>query len=201
MSTRTVEPAGAEPDQRIFLRRASWGDYERILTIRGESSGVRVSYLDGEIELMSPSRHHERIKSTIARLVEAFALERGIDLSAFGSWTLREEGDDAGAEPDECYVVGAHEPERPDLAIEVVWSSGSLDKLEIYRRLGVPEVWFWIKGKITIHRLRDEGYEAVPRSGLFADLDLDHLTTFVDRKSMTQSVREYTDWLRTHPPA
>jgi hypothetical protein len=43
-----------------------------------------------------------------------------------------------GVEPDECYVLGdVAEPARPDLAIEVVWSSGGINELEIYRKLGV----------------------------------------------------------------
>ena len=32
--------------------------------------------------------------------------------------------------------------EIPELAIEVVYTSGGIDILKIYRRLGVKEVWF-----------------------------------------------------------
>lgn len=54
-----------------------------------------------------------------------------------------------GAEPDECYVFGEDpDPERPDLAIEVIWISGGMNKLEIYRALGVAEVWHWRRGRI-----------------------------------------------------
>jgi hypothetical protein len=31
-------------------------------------------------------------------------------------------------------------PQVPDIAIEVVWTSGGIDKLEVYRGLDVPEV-------------------------------------------------------------
>jgi Uma2 family endonuclease len=56
---------------------------------------------------------------------------------------------------DECYIVGPDQnKEVPDLALEVVWTSGGLDKLEIYRRLGVGEVWIWKDGRITVHALR-----------------------------------------------
>ncbi|MEG4506483.1 Uma2 family endonuclease [Microcoleus sp. F6_B4] len=34
----------------------------------------------------------------------------------------------------------------PDLAIEVVFTSGGIDKLQLYKRLGIPEVWFWEDG-------------------------------------------------------
>jgi Uma2 family endonuclease len=53
------------------------------------------------------------------------------------------------------------DPQRPDLAIEVIWTSGGLDKREIYRALGVREVWFWRKGRLTVHALRPAGYEEI----------------------------------------
>ena len=38
---------------------------------------------------MSPSKGHERFKSFIGRLLEAYAIERGVKISPYGSWTLR----------------------------------------------------------------------------------------------------------------
>ena len=84
-----IDPRSLEPEPRITLHGVSWDQYEALLGIRGESSGVRLTYLDGELELMSPSRPHEGIKKCIARLLETWALERGIDLDGFGSWTIR----------------------------------------------------------------------------------------------------------------
>ncbi len=40
--------------------------------------------------------------------------------------------------------------EAPDLAIEVIWTSGGIDKLESYRGLGVGEVWFWREGRMEV---------------------------------------------------
>ena len=85
-----------------------------------------------------PSRDHERIKSFLGCLLEAYALEAGIDLSPSGAWTLKHAPRKAGAEPDECYIVGPdQDKDAPDLVIEVAWTSGGIDKLEIYRRRGV----------------------------------------------------------------
>ena len=82
----------------------------------------RVAYLEGALELTSLSKDHERIKSYIGRLLEAYALERGIDLSPYGAWTLKSPLRESGVEPDECYIVGDDQgKEAPDLAIEVVW--------------------------------------------------------------------------------
>jgi Uma2 family endonuclease len=46
-----------------------------------------------------------------------------------------------GLEPDECYSIG-HARKLPDFALEVVETSGGIDTLEAYRRLGFREVWF-----------------------------------------------------------
>jgi hypothetical protein len=76
-----------------------------------------------------------------------------------------------GVEPDECYEVDGPKP-APDLAIEVVWTHGGIDKLSIYRAFGVREVWSWIDGRIDVHALRGQAYERIPASELFPDLDL-----------------------------
>jgi Uma2 family endonuclease len=144
---------------------------------------------------MRPSKDHERIKSYIGRLIEAYALERGIDLSPYGSWTLKSPPERGGLEPDECYLVGDQTKETPDLAIEVVWTSGGIDKLEIYRRLSVGEVWFWTDSGIEVHVLREQRYVRTDRSRLFPDLDLSLLSSFLDRPTVLQAVRAFRDAL------
>jgi hypothetical protein len=77
-----------------------------------------------------------------------------------------------------------------------VWTSGGINKLEIYRRLGVGEVWFWKGGRIEIHVLRQTEYEHVNRSELFPDLDLTWLCSFLDRPTALQAVRAMLATLR-----
>src|SRR4029078_2499158 len=62
-----------EEDQHGVLRAMSWQDFEALLAIRGERSGVRMYYLDGEIEIVSPTKIHEERKTTLARLLEIWA--------------------------------------------------------------------------------------------------------------------------------
>jgi len=184
-------------DQRVFLFNKTFRDYEALLAIRGERGSPRLYFLEGTIELMSPSIDHEGIKSLIGRLVETFAEERGIDVNAFGSWTLKRRAKERGAEPDECYVLGAARKKVPDFAIEVEWTRGGLDKLEIYRKLGVREVWMWsLKRGITVHALRGERYEKVPRSELLPQLDLAELAPLLLTTNQTKTVREYRAKLR-----
>jgi Uma2 family endonuclease len=179
-------------DDIIVLRDVTWADYQRLLEIRGDRPVPRLTYLEGALELMTPSRPHESLKSMIGRLVEAWCLERGVGITPYGSWTHESKEAERGVEPDECYVLGdATEPERGDLAIEVIWSSGGLDKLEVYRKLAVREVWIWKAGAIGVHALRGERYVPVDRSEILGGIDLDELLRFVDVRPMTRAVTEY----------
>jgi Uma2 family endonuclease len=151
-----------------------------------------MAYLMGDLEIMTPARPHEGLKFKIGHLVAVWCLETGIEFSGYGSWTLEGKSADHGVEPDECYVFGnVPEPERPDLAIEVVWTSGGIDKLEIYRRLGVPEVWFWRRGRLTAHVLRGDQYAQVLESAVLPGIELTELAGFLDRPTASQAIREY----------
>jgi len=184
-------------DQRIVMYGVSWAQYERQLAQRGEASSPRIAYFEGTLELMSPSRDHERIKSYIGCLVETYAIERGIELSPYGSWTLKRKVKKSGVEPDECYLVGLDQSGKtPHVAIEVIWTSGGIGKLDIYGRLGVGEVWFWKAGRIEVHLLRGDAYEPASRSALFPELDLDLLASFLDHPTATQAMRAFRDALR-----
>jgi Uma2 family endonuclease len=185
-------------DQRVFLHDVSWQDYEKLLTIRGESSGTRITYFRGEIELMTPSLDHEFQKKLLARLVEAYADECGIDLCGVGSWTIKQAAKERGIEPDECYVVGAFEspPAIPDIAIEVVWTSGGLEKLAIYRGLKIPEVWFWKNGRLHIYVLQGEEYVENACSQILPGFDSELLTRYMSMQNQTQAVQTFRSILR-----
>ena len=191
------EPPASDHDDIVLVRGATWADYQRMLEIRGDGSVPRLAYLEGVLELMTPSRSHEVRKSMIGCLVEAWCMEHQVDITPYGSWTLESKDADRGAEPDECYVVGdVPEPERPDLAIEVVWTSGGLDKLAIYEKLSVREVWIYQRGTITVHRLGTAGYEQIAESVVLSGIDLAQLAEFVPIQPMTRAVREYRAALR-----
>ena len=124
-------------------------------------------------------------------------MERGVDITPYGSWTLEGKDVARGVEPDECSVVGTVEdPDRPDLAIEVVWTSGGIEKLDAYRLLGVREVWYWQRGVLGIHALRGDAYEQAEVSEVLAGIDLPQLARFVSVTPMTRAIREYRATLR-----
>lgn len=123
-----VPPDTVDMDQVVLLHDVSWDDYESLLRMRGDHSVPRISYPEGEVEIMSPSRIHESIRSVIGRLVETDCLEQGIRFRPLGSWTLKEGPKKRGAEADECYALGDADAERAHLAIELVRTSGRIDK-------------------------------------------------------------------------
>lgn len=181
-----------EADHYAHLRGLSWADYQRFVELRGDSAVPRLTFLEGVLEIMTPSRPHESYKTTISRLVEVWCLEHGVEFSAYGSWTLENPAAERGAEPDECYVFGTvPNPTRPDLAIEVVMRSGGIDKLEVYRALEVGEVWYFRHGKIQPYVLSGDHYEPREHSECLPGLDLDQLVQYLDFPSTSQALRAY----------
>jgi Uma2 family endonuclease len=181
-------------DHFVYLR-VDWRGYEQLLAMRGESSVPRITYLKGLAELMSPSRYHEIDKTRFARLLETWSETAGVPLEGYGSWTLKEEAKERGAEADECYTVrrvAKSDDDRPDIAIEVVWTSGGINKLEVYRKLGVREVWFYERGKLRFFALRreaDDVYREIPRSELLSELPIDILLACMQEPDQTSAVR------------
>ena len=149
----------------------TWEEYEAFLAKVGDRILCRFAYLDGDLEIMSPSRRHESRKTFIGNLLERYFLETDTPYFPIGSTTLKDQGKSAGVEPDESYCVG-EDKEVPDLAIEVVVTSGNIDRLELYGRLGIREVWFWRKDELSVYVLQETGsYEKCDSSQILPDLD------------------------------
>lgn len=189
-----VLPPPVEQEQRILIGGVSWATYV-MLRDSIESPGVKMTYLEGWLEIMSPSRAHEIEKTQIARLLELFCLERDIPLFAYGSTTFRKEEAERGLEPDECYSRGADKL-IPDVAIEVVKTHASLDKLEVYRGLGVGEVWIFEAGRFSVLGLNGDCYERRGQSAVFPELDLARLAAFAQREDQHEALMAFRSELR-----
>ncbi len=64
----------------------------------------------------------------IARLLDIYALEKGVALYSCDSATICQATVQRGPEPDESYCLGS-DKDRPDLAIEIVITTRLLDRL------------------------------------------------------------------------
>jgi Uma2 family endonuclease len=165
-------------DQRIVLQ-GTWEKFKLIQQASADSPGIRLAYFDGTIEILMPGREHEIFKAIIGYLIETFLSEQGIEFEPTGSMTQEAEKV-ASAQADESYCIGESK-NIPDLSIEVVFTSGGTNKLARYQAIGVPEVWFWQDGVLSLHRLRSNGYERIDRSEILelAALNLELLSRCV----------------------
>ncbi|MFM9264487.1 Uma2 family endonuclease [Tychonema sp. BBK16] len=187
LDPKTLAPA---TEQRVILYDVTWEQYVQLSEMFVDDF-PRMTYLEGTLEIiMTTSPEHERLKTIIARLIETFAVEKLINLNGYGSATFRREAVRRGAEPDECYCLGTL-AEIPDIAIEIALTSGGIDKLEVYRGLQVPEVWFWVKNQFSVYHLREEGYELISRSEFLPELDLSVLSQYVGYVNQTEAIIAY----------
>ncbi len=115
-------------------------------------------------------------------LVALFAGETGANAYGVGSTTLKREYPERGFEPDACFYVQNEEHIRgkpridlnvdptPDLVIEVDIASPSVNKLSIYARIRVPEVWRQAGDRVSIFVLRKGEYAVAAESAILPPL-------------------------------
>ncbi|HWO09621.1 MAG TPA: Uma2 family endonuclease [Polyangiaceae bacterium] len=178
----------------MLLSRVPWSTYV-VLRDTVDSPGLRLTYLEGWLEIMSPSRAHEVSTKQIARLLELYCLERDIPLFGYRSTTFRKEEKQRGLEPDECYCRGT-DREVPDIALEVIISNPLIDKLEVYRGLGVREVWLFRNEAFEIMTLKHDQYEAIEQSQVFPEIDLPALARYALLEDQHAALKAFRDELR-----
>ena len=190
------EPEAQDPNPTL-LHNITWEQLEQLDLIL-EHTGSRLTYIDGIVEIMAPpSEAHESPKSTVSNLVGIFLRDRNIRFYSRGSETQGKKKDGARVEPDECYSIGSKKP-IPDLAIEVTVTSGGINKLAIYARLQVPEVWFWEDGTIEVYCLRENDlYEKVTQSELIPDLDIELVAEHSRMADQYDAIQSFIQKIRT----
>jgi Uma2 family endonuclease len=181
-----------DQEQRFLLPRTyAWEEFEALESLLADSPGLRLTYFDGQIELMTLGEPHEQIKSLIGMFLEAYFIALGIEFTPVGSATRRGKQKGTSFEPDESYYLGDRSSANPDLAIEVILTSGNLQKLEKYRRFGIPEVWLWEKNQLKVYCLQANRYVEMPSSQLLPQLDLDLLVRCVQIPSRLEAMKQF----------
>jgi Uma2 family endonuclease len=197
MSVSLSPPPTLHPEQRFLLPGTyDWEAFETLERLLKFSSNLRITYLDGSIELMTLGESHELLKKSLAILIEAYFIAMGIEFIPVGSATRRGEEKGTSFEPDESYYLG-EKKENPDLAIEIILTSGNLQKLEKYRRFSIPEVWLWENNQLKVYHLQPSGYIEVLSSQLLPNLDLALLTRCVQMPSRLEAMRTFMAALHT----
>ena len=183
-------------DEPILIDELSWREFKVVEQLLSRP-GVRLSFLDGVLEIRRmPGRKHETAKQRISTLVDLYLEYAGIDFTPTGSVTLESETGRVKREADLSYELGPNR-EFPDLAVEVVVSSGGINKLEAYKRLQIPEVWFWENGALRMYSLGADGYAEVDRSFVLPDLDVVLLVRCINIENHLQAMREFKQTIQS----
>jgi Uma2 family endonuclease len=95
------EDNGTAGEERLVLSGVSWERYLEVDEALGhDRSDPRIYYLDGELEIMTTSDRHQRLKEWMGDLIGDYLFEAGFEASPHGQATMRILKE-AGAEPDE----------------------------------------------------------------------------------------------------
>jgi Uma2 family endonuclease len=195
---------------QVLLHNVPWSTYETLLSDL-DLRGTRLTYDRGNLQIMSPSREHERLKTLIGRMIETLTLEWKIPISSGGSTTMKSEMKQRGLEPDECYYVANEARMRgkddfdinvdppPDLVVEVDITRSSLNRMDLYAAFGVPEVWRYDGTTLHVAGLQADGtYAARNESLAFPFLPLAEFARFLDHRNQvdeTTLVSSFRDWV------
>lgn len=193
-------------ETRTLLRNVTWQQYVE-LRDGDEYRHRRMTYDRGSLELMSPTKLHERVGYLIGRCIDVWTEERRIAVQSCRSTTFRRKDLLRGLEPDNCYYI-EHEPAvrnrdevdlsidpPPDLAVEVDVTVRSIDRLAIYAALGVSELWRWHEDTLHILRLNANGqFSEVSASQALPGFLCERLVELVKRRTSTDEttlIREF----------
>jgi Uma2 family endonuclease len=203
------------PERPLILPNVTWDEYEELLEQVGEPAGLRISYDEGRLKVMSLSAEHEKYARFIEKMMTAMSLRLRLVILSFGSATMKKRRAEKGNEPDACFYVQtapaignriqldfAIDP-PPDIAVEVDVHHDSDDKFAIYAGLGVPEIWLFDRTKLTIYLLQNGQYVESDRSRDLPMLSSRVLTDFLRRLPVEgefQALLAFDEWLQSLQP-
>lgn len=202
-------------DTLVIFHRVTWDEYEELLALVGEANGLRISFNDGTLKVMTLSAEHEKYAEFLKRLVSALSLRLQINILFFGSATMRKREKGKGTEPDASFYVQtasaignridldfAVDP-PPDVVVEIDIHHDSTDKDQIYAGLGVPEIWRYDGQEMTIHHLRQDSYVIAETSQALPMLTGRLLTEYLTRMRLDgefAAILGFDEWLQSLRP-
>jgi Uma2 family endonuclease len=203
-------------DASVTFRDVSWDEYEELLEQVGEAPGLRISYDDGSLHVMTISAEHEKYSEFISSLVGIIRLRLRINILSFGSATMRKRKFKKGKEPDACFYVQTaplignriqldfEADPPPDVAVEIDVHHDSRSSFPIYAALGVSEIWRYDGQAMTIYHLSEEGagqqYVPGDTSAALPMLSATLLTEMLDRMRTDgelSALLAFDEWLQS----
>ena len=182
----------------VTFHDVSWDEYEELLEQVGEAPGLRISYDNGSLCVMTISSEHEKYASFINSLTTAIKLRLRIDILAFGSATMRKRKRKKGNEPDACFYVQTaslignrihldfETDPPPDIAVEIDVHHDSRSKFPIYSALGVPEIWRYDGQEMSIYHLAKDAGEI--EASLYVEQDTSAALPMLTAQLLTEMI-------------
>jgi Uma2 family endonuclease len=195
----------------VVLKNISWKTYESLVNELAEQRGIRLTYDRGTLEIMTPSDPHEGNKQILGRFVETVTEELNVEIRSLGSRTCKREDLLKGLEPDQCYYIenervvrdveqiDLNEYPPPDLVIEIDITSSSINRMELYASLGVPELWRYDGSRLIFYQLEGQEYVEREVSPHFPFLSPSEIMGFVETQKdvgETSMIRGFRQWVR-----
>ncbi len=192
----------------VLLNNVGWELYQA-LRDEAENRHVRMTYDQGMLEMMSPSKQHERVAYLLGRFIDVWTEERNIAVQSCRTTTFRRDDQQRALEPDNCYYIRHESRVRdreqldlsidppPDLAIEIDVTSPSVNRLSIYAAIGVPEVWRWRQEGINVYELQGDAYQLRAGSGALPGFPINEAAATLARRlqsddnTLTKSFRSF----------
>jgi tetratricopeptide (TPR) repeat protein/predicted HTH domain antitoxin len=207
------EKSDEEKDVSELRHNVSWEEFENILAAMSDNRSSRVAYDRGTLEIIMPTQTHEYYKEIISFLVQELADEMGKDCEPYGSTIWRRKAKEAGAEPDNSFYIqneslirgrldiNLDQDPPPDLVLEIDYTNKSLDRMPIYARLGVPEIWRYDENVLRVYQLESGEYNEIDGSLAFEGFPAQEIPSFIEqnisagRKALRQRFRS---WVRQY---
>ena len=178
---------GIHSDRTTLISDATWEEYQNL-----SIPNCLISFKNGVITIVSPGRNHEIISDLIRAVIWGYCRKNSLLLFTYNQTRLIYEGKE-GKEPDVAYSF-EKDKDKPDLAVEVNVTSGSINDLTKYQYLDIPEVWVWSQKKIEFFIKTQTGYQSVTVSNCLPNLECDRVTNIVN-SSFGKSPLEVEDEL------
>jgi Uma2 family endonuclease len=202
-----------ETNQSVVLHNISWFSYKQIADAVQDQTPAHFTYDRGNLEIMVLSLQHEKLKKILAMLFERLCEELDIEILRAGSTTFQREDLERGFEPDECYYVANAEKMRnknkvnldfdppPDLTIEIDIKHSSLNRMNIFASVGIPEIWRFDGENLAIYLLEKNDYVASETSKILPFAERNRLSKLIhfgsnsSGKDFLKEIRNYANEL------
>jgi Uma2 family endonuclease len=192
--------------QKVFVYQdLSWSDYGRLAD--SLERRLRLCYSSGTLELSTIDFYRGHLSRLVCCMVFVLSEELAIPFRATGNFTYERPELDCAIECDETFYLkdvavgeclSADRP--PDLAVEVETTRHFVDRMQILKAVGVPEIWQIKSDSVEFYqRHEDEGYVAASRSRFFPLLEPANVLSILRRTWTSEEnrlLKDFRKWVQ-----